>query len=336
MGYLDPLQIKQVVANPMNVEDLLAVVPMSGVSDKTKKESYPIIKMDTNPNSDSYNLRMGDCFYFAINKVSNQTRGTSDLLSLADWIDGYDSFLFNSLEKARVLNFYFWDVVLEGKNEKEIKEWLKRQRAPRPGSIRAHNEKVKWEAVVPDLKAADASEEMKIIRSYIAMGAGVPPHWLGGGEGITRATALEMGTPAFKHFKTRQLYVKHMFKFMFDFQIDQAILHKVLPEDVNRSFVIYFPKITERALESLAQAMVSVGTSLTTAVDNEWISKKQAAQVYQGLVKQFGTDLDEGESTDVLEEVKKNKHSKQFETMYKEQLEKLDKLLKEADKKDAE
>ena len=47
---------------------------------------------------------------------------------------------------------------------------------PQPGSQRAHNENVKWEAVAPDIKAQDFSKGYEMGKQFV-MGAAGPPRW---------------------------------------------------------------------------------------------------------------------------------------------------------------
>jgi len=323
LNYVDPTKITKVIPNPENVEQLL-YVKVSG-----KKEPYRIIDFDRDPESETFNKLQGNCFFCAINRVSNSTRGRSDLLTLADFIDGYDSFLFNRLERAKILNTFFWDVELQGKSEEEIKEWLKKTPLPRPGSMRAHNEKVKWNAVVVDLLASDASEEAKLIRSHILSGAGIPTHWMGGGEGITRATALAMGTPAFKHFKTRQLEVKAFFTLIIRYVIDQALIYGALdknlkPEDL--SFQIIFPKLEEKGLEIMASAISSVIQSISLARDNEWVTSDEARYITRHVLALIGIELERNPVEQLAESKKKDDSIFKNEEYQKALKEKIDEV----------
>ena len=55
-----------------------------------------------------------------------------------------------------------------------------------------HNEKIKWEAVTPDLKVTDTSNLFRLFFSAISVGFGFPEHWLGTfGHDINRACYSE-------------------------------------------------------------------------------------------------------------------------------------------------
>jgi len=56
------------------------------------------------------------------------------------------NFFLSRLERAFLLNNYIWDVECEGMNKGELEEFVKGLSQPKPGSIRAHNEKNKMES----------------------------------------------------------------------------------------------------------------------------------------------------------------------------------------------
>ena len=290
MGYLDPAAVARVISDPENVEIIRQVKKKGSVTQVQK--TYEVVNLDEDLKSKTYGYLVGDIFFFAINKVANALRGRSDLFSLADWIDGYDQFLFNRLERSHLMNVFLWDVTLEGYNQRQIDDWLKEQGLPKPASMRAHNEKVKWQAIVPELGAHDASEEAKLFRNQILGGAGTPPHWYAGGEGITRATALEMSVPVMKRLKTRQRYFRYIIELIFLFVIHQAIIHKKLKEDVNRNFAVALPKLLEKDIYTLSLGLKFIMEALAKGMEKEWITEKDAKRIYAYMMSQLGLEIE--------------------------------------------
>ena len=290
MGYLDPAAVAKVLADPENVE-IIRQVKRKGSLTQVQK-TYDVVNLDEDLKSKTYGYLTGEIFFFAINKVANSLRGRSDLFSLADWVDGYDQFLFNRLERSHLMNVFLWDVTLEGMGQTDIDAWLKKQGIPKPASLRAHNERVKWKAVVPELGAHDASEEAKLFRNMILGGAGYPPHWFAGGEGITRATALEMSTPVMKRLKTRQRYFKYMIELIFLFVIHQAIIHgKFGKREVNKGFTVALPKLLEKDIYTLALGLKFIINALATGMEKKWIDEKDAKRIYAYMMSQLGLEI---------------------------------------------
>ena len=71
----------------------------------------------------------GRCFYFTVNALTNEMRGTSDLFTIADHLDGYEQFLYDSSEKYAQFNAYYYDITVEGADEKKLDEERKKYRA---------------------------------------------------------------------------------------------------------------------------------------------------------------------------------------------------------------
>ena len=231
-------------------------------------------------------------FFFTINKVSSATRGRSDLLTLADWVDGHDQFLFARLERAFLLNTFIWDVTCEGMTKEELIEFVKNLSMPKPGSIRAHNEKITWKSETPKLESADASSEARLFKQQILGGAGFPEHWFAAGELTTRATAREMSLPTLKKLKSRQRKVRSILKQIVNFVIDQAIIYKRLNKDVNRKFEIIPSPIISSDNKGTIDSINGLIDGLGKAKDRNWITDKQAKQVFNAVITQLGTEID--------------------------------------------
>jgi hypothetical protein len=288
LSYIDPANIVKITKNRKNPRWQDKIIWKSVGS--TKERELDIIQIDRNPRSKTFGKLIGDAFYFSINKPISATRGRSDLLSLADWIDGYDQFLFARLERAFLLNTFIWDVKAEGLNKEELEEMVRNMPTPKPGSIRAHNEKVTWEAISPKLEGADASNEARLFRNQILGGVGFPEHWFAEGSGTTRATAMEMGIPTLKKLMSRQKKVKYQYEFICRFVIDQAILAGTLPDDVDTDFKIIAPAIFSKDIKGVADSLNAYADSLIKAVSNNWITNDEAANAFKVLISQAGVE----------------------------------------------
>ena len=282
LGYIDPLEIKDVITDPENCEVVREVVLFAG------ERRLKVIGED-----EDSGLLAGECFYFAINKVSNAKRGRSDLLCLIDWIDLYDKFLFSRAERAHLLNAFVWDVTLSGMNEAQIQKWLQANTSPpKPGSIRAHNEKVEWKTVAPNLASHDATHEARLLRNQILGGAGLPEHWFAEGGEVTRATAAEMGEPTIKRLTSRQRYFKHMIEFIFRFVLDQARQAGVLTERNRLEFSITVPEISVRDMTRASASLNQVAQSLALAEDRGWIDKEGAKKLFSLVASHLGVETE--------------------------------------------
>jgi len=295
LGYVDPSTIIKVTKMKDNPRLNDKVIWKSAKARKERELQIVNINRKTG-------MLEGDCFYFAINKPIAATRGRSDLLALSDWLDGHDQFLFARLERAFLINTFIWDIECEGMNKEELETFVQSLPTPKPGSTRAHNEKVKWNVLSPKLEAQDASQEARLFKNQILGGAGYPEHWFAEGCKTTRATALEMGLPTLKKLKRRQKIIKYQYKKIIDFVIDQAVVAGTLSKGVNRNYEILPSPIVSRDNKGLAEAMRGFVDGLAVAVTNKWVTNAEAKASFRTMIGQVGVESTTSHGPDDEEE----------------------------------
>ncbi len=306
LGYLDPSRIDKVITDPDNVETVIGI--------RTKKKSGKARKYKTILLGDeteylgkpALELREkytdGECFYFTVNNVSNAPRGRSDLLTLIDWLDGYENHLFGELERHDFMKVFIWDVLLKGADQAKIDEYTKNVKVPTAGSVRVHNENEEWDAVSPDLKSHDSAAASRMFRNHVLGGAGFPEHWFGGGGDVNRATAAEMGTPTFKFLAHRQRTVKHVIEYVLRYQVEQAVKIGRLKESSDLTINVSMPEMVAKDLVQTGTAINQVGMALYFAVEKKWLANEEARKVYLSLLAGLGTGVDPESATPIPDE----------------------------------
>jgi len=282
LGYVDPLLVKDIKYHKLNQEIPEEVEIGLGAGDS---KTFRVI----NTLFSDYDNLEDTCFYFAVNKLTGMKRGVSDLMVLMDTLEEFNRSMENELERGELLKNFIWDVTLQGMNDQEIEEWLRKQSIPKPGSIRAHNELVEWKDVTPDLKAAFNEKLIDEIRNRIAVGSGLPKHWLAGIMDVNRATAKDMSEQAYKNMKEAQGYVREMFKTMIDVQIEVAITKRKLPdEEKYRKYSIVMPELEEEKFEEAGNVIMQLTNAITMAVNMNFIDEERGAKLFQYVLKKFG------------------------------------------------
>jgi hypothetical protein len=328
LGYLDPFEIKEVLTDPDNALIQTAVRRKPPSGDPHGGELYKIIRGEADRASAVYGQLVGaapgeteprtgrayagQCFLFQTNRVSNARRGRSDLLSLIDWVDGYDAFLYDAMQAAQQFNSYIWDVTLEGANEKDLTAWLAKNQTVKRGMIRAHNEKVKWAELSPDLKAQDKDTFIRFLRGQILGSKSFPEHWFGSGGDVGLATvAKEMAAPPGRRLARRQQEIKRMIETLCRFQIHAAQRAGRLPEKVptssasaadatsstpllpaDKAYQVVMPEISPKDTAAAVAASVSLSAALTQAVSQGWLRNETAGKIFNHLIAQVGIEVD--------------------------------------------
>jgi hypothetical protein len=301
LGYLDPCLIATVVVDPDNAEQ-----PIGIITNITKKGVAKRFKVIVNGiEEEMFTQRTiairdsftdGDCFYFKINDLASGRRGRSDLLSQIDWLDSYDQFLFGELDRVQFLRAFMWDVTLIGANEEEVKQKAKSIRAPKPGSVRVHNDAETWKAESPSLESSDSETSAKLFRNHVLGGATIPEHWFGGGGDVNRSTGESMGDPTFKMMSLRQAFIGYMLSEMARYVIRQyELAHNGKEPDLSEAvygFAVQFPEMIAKDTTRYAAALQQVTQAVSLAVTAKLLSIKTGIQVIESIAGQLGVKFD--------------------------------------------
>ncbi|MFA5423048.1 MAG: hypothetical protein WC374_04255 [Phycisphaerae bacterium] len=295
--YQDPAQIKDVWVNPMNVEQRMQVEMMG--SNGRPGAKYAIIRKDYNINSKTYDRLVGECFFFTINNAPNASRGVSDFMTLVDWIDSLERYGYNYLERAELMLNFVWDITLKGMNEEQIREWLRNNPPPEPGSQRAHNESVTWEAISPDLKATDFKSGFDMGKAFIMGAAGRPESWFGSGGKQYQTEADQAGQAPVVDLEERQEDLKDILTQVIQFVIDQAVIAQMLSkEKAEVGFTITMPEISKKDLAKFAGVIPQLTTALALAVSNKFIRRETAIQIFSFVAGYLGYEVNAQEEID--------------------------------------
>lgn len=301
LGYIDPAYINEVFCDPENVKIKIGLTigshDGSGTPRRLKvvldNENEQFLSEAGKALRDSFSD--GQCFFFTINALTNEMRGTGDLFTVADHLDGYEQFLYDSSEKHGRFNSFFWDIEVTGADNKKLDEERAAYTPPKTGGAFIHNEKVKAQAVSPDMKADDAATSARLHRNHILGSIGLPEHWFGGGGDVNRATASEMDGPAKKIISSRQEKIKNMLELMCDYVIDQAVKARYLtgvPEDELYSYEVQTPEISDKDVAKLGTMLQQISTSLVVAETQGWMGPEEAAKAFAYFLAFVGYEYD--------------------------------------------
>jgi len=298
LGYLDPCLIQDVILDPDNAEQPIGVVTKKqvgayGMPERRYRVILPITEEELMPPAQRLRQEFsdGECFYFAINSVSNGSRGISDLLPKADWLDGYEQLMFTRLERADLMNRIVADMELTGFTPEQIDEFKKRFTWPKPGGTHFHNEKVKLEYKAPKVEAADGAVDARLFKHQAL--AGYPEHWYGGGGDVNRATAGEMDEPTFKLLKLRQLVWKAILTQTGQYQLRQAKKAGTLKQAAEESFAVIFPEMVKADLSKIGPVLANVGQAVSGMLLERLVTKVEARRLFAVAAKSLGVELEE-------------------------------------------
>ena len=309
LGYLDPGLIETVVVDPDNSEQPIGVISVKnkkGISKRYKVivngAEAELFTQRTQEIRDSFTD--GPCFFFSINDLSNGRRGRSDLLPQTDWLDSYDQFLFGELDRVQFQRAFIWDVTLKGATEADVLKKAAKIHAPKPNSVRVHNDAEEWKTESPDLKTGDSESAAKLIRNHILGGATIPEHWFGGAGDVNRATGEDMSGPTFKAMSMRQAFIGHMLVTVGKYCIRQwELAHNQTEPDLTDPIYavsVQWPEMVVKDVTKYAAALVQVTMAASQAIDKGLLTKKKAIAIIETIASGLGVSFDAAEELDAV------------------------------------
>ena len=296
LGFLTPGRIDDVMLDPDDAlaDRTLVLRPIGGGG----LMSLPIVTFDdeTDPANPIWG---GEAFYFGVNRLTGQGRGTPDLLAIADYVDGYDQLLFNALERSGLLNAFVWDVTLKGADKAMITERAADLASPpAPGSVRVHNDGETWAAVSPDLGSGDLTAIGREVKNMGLGGAGVPEAWFANGDSANRATLAEQGDPTYRMLTRRQLLVRRQWEKILRFVAERAKAAGQVPANADTEVRVSMPDPSTKDTKGIAAALPALANAIVAAVGEDLISTESGRKVFLSIASLLGVELDPDEETE--------------------------------------
>jgi len=286
------------IVDPVNVSSVLKVPGNARIDDKVK------MKPDEFSDGRLFDIVRkrdgvfdGNIYYFGFNKPTNGTRSRPELLTVLDWLDLFDQSMFSELQRWSLLSSFFIDVEVQGASPDEMDYYKKKNfphgKAPSPGSVFVHNEKIKQTIMTPDLKANDKSDMAKLQRKQILSGTRMQPWMFGDPDGTNQGVARESARPTIWLMERDQRRVSTMIYTMLHFSLLQAqaaVKHTdvgVINESTNISFDIIHGRVFPKDLVLNAVAFTQLTASISQQISAGLISQENANKINSNMINEL-------------------------------------------------
>jgi hypothetical protein len=318
LGYLDPSLIEDVVMDPDNASQPIGIITKPDADGRKSRwrvivdgDDWELFSERTAALRESFSD--GECFFFRVGDLMSGRRGRSDLMASADWVDALDQFLFGELERSDYMRAWIWDVTIQGATQEEVEKRAANISPPRSAGVRVHNEAEQWETKSPDIRAEDADRAARLFRNHAIGSLGLPEHWYGGGGDVNRASAAEMGQPAYKMLTMRQQDLKRMLEEVARYVIRRRLDVSGLPAmaaEPEFQPVAEFPELVSEDVSRYATALAQSVSAVAAAVDEGLMTRRDAVRLVAMLAGRLGVEID-AEAT--LEEAEAERRRRQDE-----------------------
>ncbi|TXH55411.1 MAG: hypothetical protein E6Q97_08860 [Desulfurellales bacterium] len=236
----------------------------------------------------------GDTIHLGINRLSGQCRGFSDLLVVADHLDLFDNTLFTEAERIGIQRSMVWDVLINNKDDEYVRArrmQLQMEGPPRAGAVNVHGPDETWSAVTPTLNVGESIEYLDLLKTLVCAGLDNPIHWLSEGGDVNKATAGEMGGPAFAFIRERQREIIEFMNLCIGYQIqcwiDAGSLSSEFTED-DLKFEIQTRDPEKAQYQAIGAMLQALGQSLLIAQNSGWLSRQEAARAFRAAATDTG------------------------------------------------
>lgn len=235
-------------------------------------------------------------FYFRQANILNALKGRPETLDTGDWVDAGDQYLFGELDKQLLLTKMVWDLEVTGMQQKDIAEqvalFVSAQTGP--GGVFGHNEKVKVNPMRPAVDSSATSEMARAIDVNWLGSRCIPESWYSSGADTNRAVGAEQSNITFRALMGVQDDARQIFEEMLFFAYDQAAQRQPARLPLRSTgavkLTVTLPMIAERDAAVLANTLPALQSSLSAAVDDEFVSRATARRVFIGALAKLSGD----------------------------------------------
>ena len=241
--------------------------------------------------------------HYAVNRPTGAVRGESDLAPVLPWLRRYNRWLEDRVRLNAAMRAFLWVVKVPARLRSTLEE--RYRTPPEAGSVIIAEEGAEtWEAVAPNLHAADAEKDGRAIRwMIVAGGPGTALLDLGEGEDSNLATGQAMAEQRRRFLRRRQAYLVWL---LTDLTLNAYARYRAVNPGRARitaaDIQATTPDISPEDNQSLASAAVALADSLEGLARLVGKGPTFRAMALRLYVKFVGEPLGQAEAASILAE----------------------------------
>ncbi len=292
-GKILPELVQDIQRDPMDAETLRTIVLSAPVKIHQPDGTVRVTSELEIVHRGSDGMLRGDVLYLATNQLSGQTRGWSDLLCVADWLDQLDTLLFTEVERVQFQRAFVWSVEIDAESEEALerrKEELKGEGPPSPGTVLAHSKTEQWQCLSPNLQMQDSVTFIKFVMMICFGGLSMPEHYFAEGGDVNKATSTNMTPPIFAWVRDRKRAVRLFMETAAELAVQNLVEVGVLSSipEAHRTWEVVSRDPERTAYDVLGQMLSTLAQALTLAVEAGWVKDHEAARAFRTAASDMG------------------------------------------------
>jgi hypothetical protein len=259
-----------------------------------KNKTVPVIRQRLDEDNNLDKEPSGDLFYFAINRASTQTRGSSELTSLLDYLEAFDKAFYARIDMVRALSSVYFDLEIEGMSEEGMRNYAgqNKQLPPKPGTVWTHSPTMQMKPMTPDFRSSDMEKEMKLFQSLITGSDGWPGMLFDDAGGAGRAVGSEMVDSAMRNVVALQQEIDPMLSDEIDYYLNSMGFRSRSRKEGTKMYRIVWAKPSIRETQRFAPAIERIAKTLDMAGKSRLLTRDEQRAILIQQIQQLGlTDL---------------------------------------------
>lgn len=285
----DGLDAETMVRATLSVPRTETVYQVDGTSYQIEHKNLEIVHRDPITGR----LR-GNLLHLPINQLTGQTRGWSDLLVVADYLDSLDLLNVGEVDRHRLMKVFAWVVKITGADPKTVlkrKEELRREGPPQSGDLLITDGSEEWDTKTPALNPQESVLFCEFLLMLIFGGLNMPQHWYSQGGDVNKATAGEMGTPVMSQVRARKELVMEFLLW----SVELALFHlyeggflppEITPLDLTIEVLSGDPE--RNTYNEVGKILAELGAALDLAATKQWITSADAGKKFRQAAESLG------------------------------------------------
>lgn len=298
VGYISPAKIKSVKQDDDFPEEIQYVTLYSkdGISSGRKLQVIkPVETMSRDYVNDTEDDFVGEAFFLRANSLSDDSRGYSDLLTMADFFAALDDLVFTSVERSAQQLAWTKHIKVNDTDtiSQSLEEEIRRKfNKAKPGSLAVTPDNITVEDIIPNLASADTAQEVATVVNVISGSSNFPNSWLGFGNENNRVTLDKVSGPTLKMLDVVRRELTYHLRTVCHYVIQQAQLRGVIAPSADTEITIELPQIAEEDSREWGRAIAQVTSAAIQAHRNEIITLRTASEMVQRVVSSIGVNYD--------------------------------------------
>lgn len=284
--------IADVINDPRDegVVDKVVIREMINNGTRLKNVILPVIRQRLDNETNSLLPADGEVFYHAINKGATQSRGSSELTSLLDYLEGTDKAFYARMDMLRALASVYFDLSIEGMSEDQMRAYVSQHKAlpPKPGTVWAHSPTMIMEPRTPDFRSNDMEKELRLFQSLIVGSDGWPGMLFDDPGSAGRAIGSEMVDSAMKNVVALQQDIEPMISEEIDYHLDSLGLRTRTRREGVRMYKIVWAKPSIREAQRYAPAIERIAKTMDIANRDRLLTREEQRSVLVQQIQEFG------------------------------------------------